>query len=66
MFVRLASNSLLNRKGSVALTVLAMTVSIFVLLGVEHVRQQARESFGNTVSGVDLVVVANTVSLILL
>ena len=33
MFTRLASKSLLNRKGSVLLTVMAMTVSIFVLLG---------------------------------
>ena len=37
MFARLASKSLLNRKGSVLLTIMAMTVSIFVLLGVEFV-----------------------------
>ncbi len=66
MFFKLAGKSLLNRKGSVMLTVLAMTVSILVLLGVEHVRNQARDSFANTVSGVDLIVGARTGSLNLL
>lgn len=66
MFVRLAVKSLLNRKGSALLTLMAMTVSIFVLLGVEHIRHQAKESFGNTVSGVDLIVGARTGSLNLL
>ena len=45
MFIKLALQSLINRKGSVVMTILAMTVSIFVLLGVEHVRHQAKESF---------------------
>jgi len=66
MFIKLALKSLFNRKGSVALTLLAMVVSIFVLLGVEHIRHQAKESFGNTVSGVDLIVGARTGSLNLL
>ena len=66
MFFRLATKSLFNRKGSVTLTLLAMTVSILVLLGVEHVRNQARDSFANTVSGVDLIVGARTGSLNLL
>lgn len=66
MFLTLASKSLVNRKGSVLLTILAMSVSIFVLLGVEHVRYQAKESFSNTVSGVDLIVGARTGSLNLL
>ncbi len=66
MFSRLALKSLLNRKGSVLLTMMAMTVSVFVLLAVEHIRHQAKESFGNTVSGVDLIVGARTGSLNLL
>lgn len=66
MFIGLAYKSLLNRKGSVLLTVLALTVSIFVLLAVEHIRHQAKDSFSNTVSGVDLVVGARTGSLNLL
>lgn len=66
MFTRLAVKSLLDRKGSVFLSLLAMSVSIFVLLGVEHIRHQAKESFSNTVSGVDLIVGARTGSLNLL
>ena len=66
MFLKLASKSLLNRKGSVILTIMAMTVSIFVLLGVEHIRSQTKASFNNTISGVDLIVGARTGSLNLL
>ena len=66
MFFKLAIKSLLNRKGSVALTVMAMTVSVFVLLAVEHIRHQTKESFSSTVSGVDLIVGARTGSLNLL
>lgn len=66
MFIKLALKSLLDRKGSVILSLLAMTVSIFVLLGVDHVRHQAKESFSNTVSGTDLIVGARTGSLNLL
>ena len=66
MFAKLALRSLLDRKGSVALSLLAMTVSIFVLFGVENIRQQAKASFSNTVSGVDLIVGARTGSLNLL
>ncbi len=66
MFLKLALKSLLNRRGSVILTLMAMTVSIFVLLAVEHIRYQAKDSFANTVSGVDLIVGARTGSLNLL
>lgn len=60
MFLRLALASLRSRKGSVLLTFLAITVSVFVLLGVEQIRQQAKSSFNNTVSGIDLIVGART------
>ena len=66
MFIKIASKSLLSRKGSVVLSLLAMTISIFVLLGVEHIRQQTKENFSSTVSGVDLIVGARTGSLNLL
>ncbi|RCU49815.1 ABC transporter permease [Corallincola holothuriorum] len=62
MFLSLCWKSLYSRKGSVLLTVLALTVSIIVLLGVEHIRQQSKESFRQTVSGVDLIVGARTSS----
>lgn len=60
MFLRLALASVWSRRGSALLTFLAITVSVFVLLGVEQVRQQARTSFGSTVSGIDLIVGART------
>jgi putative ABC transport system permease protein len=60
MFLRLALSSLWARKGSALLTFLAITVSVFVLLGVEQIRHQAKSSFGNTVSGIDLIVGART------
>ena len=60
MLVRLAIASLWNRKGSALLTLLAIAVSVFVLLGVELVRGQAKSSFYNTVSGIDLIVGART------
>ena len=60
MFLRLALSSLWSRKGSALLTFLAITVSVFVLLGVEQIRHQAKSSFGNTVSGIDLIVGART------
>ena len=66
MLLKLALKSLKNRKGSIVLSIMAMTVSIFVLLGVEHIRHQTKESFSNTVSGVDLIVGARTGSLNLL
>jgi len=66
MLIKLALKSLHDRKGSVILSIIAMTVSIFVLLGVEHIRYQTKESFANTVSGTDLIVGARTGSLNLL
>lgn len=66
MFLRLAVRSLLDRKGTICLSLIAMTVSIFVLLSVEHIRFQIKESFSSTLSGVDIVVGAKTGDLNLL
>ena len=66
MFFKLARKSLINRKGSVLIACVAMTISIFVLLGVEHIRFQAKQSFAKTISGVDLILGARTGSLNLL
>jgi putative ABC transport system permease protein len=60
MFWRVAGQSLLQRRASVALTVAALTLSILVLVGIEHLRQSARSGFARTVSGVDLIVGART------
>lgn len=60
MLLDLAWRSLLNRRNSVILTLLSVMISVTIVLGVEHIRSQARESFNRTVSGVDLVVGAPT------
>jgi putative ABC transport system permease protein len=53
---RLALMSLLNRRFTALLTVLAIASSVALLLGVEKVRGGARASFTNAISGTDLVV----------
>ena len=50
MFVKLAVKSLIDRKGSITLSLIAMTVSIFVLLSVEHIRFQIKESFSSNLT----------------
>lgn len=54
--LKVAWHSLMYRRGSVLLTVAAIAVSVFTLLGTEHVRKAARQSFNSTISGVDLIV----------
>ena len=56
----LAWASLLNRKGSVILTIVAVALSVALFLGVEKARSGAREGFENTISGTDLIVGAPT------
>ncbi len=58
--IKLALKSLYNRRTTVLLTVFAIAVSVSLLLGVERVRTQAKESFSNTISGTDLIVGART------
>jgi putative ABC transport system permease protein len=66
MLFKVALESLKNRRSSVLLTIFALTISISLLLTVEHIRQQAKVSFTRTVSGVDLIVGPRTGSLNLL
>lgn len=66
MLFKIAWQSLRNRWITVALTVISIAVSVFVLLGVEHIRSEARNSFSRTVSGTDLIVGARTGQLNLL
>jgi putative ABC transport system permease protein len=56
----LALKSLWNRRVTAMLTVAAIAVSVALLLGVQKMRTAARESFANTVSGVDLIVGARS------
>ena len=55
-----AYQSLRYRIGGVVLAIVAVAISVFVLLSVEHVRHEARSSFASTVSNVDLIVGART------
>ena len=57
---RLALQSLRNRWITVLLTILAVSVSVMLLLGVEKVRSGARDSFAGTVSGADVVIGARS------
>ncbi|RAN32533.1 ABC transporter permease [Hyphomonas pacifica] len=62
----LAWKSLMNRKGSVILTLVAVALSVALFLGVDKARTGAREGFGNTISGTELIVGAPTGSVNLL
>ena len=54
--LKLAALSLANRRVSLGLTVLAIALSVAMILGIERLRDGAREGFANSVSGVDLIV----------
>ncbi|MDQ2076208.1 FtsX-like permease family protein [Marinimicrobium sp. ABcell2] len=56
MLFKLARKSLWNRRTTALLTLLSLTVSIVLLLGIDHLRHQAKDSFSQTLSGTDLVV----------
>ena len=58
--LRLAWASLWNRRSTALLAILAIAMSVALLLSVERIRRDARTSFTNTVSGVDLVVGARS------
>lgn len=56
----LAWKSLLNRRFTALLTVVSIALSVTLLVGVERLRTEARESFANTLSGTDLIVGARS------
>lgn len=58
--LQLALRSLWNRRVTALLTVSAIAISVALLLSVQMLRTSARESFANTVSGVDLIVGARS------
>lgn len=64
--LRLAWYSLLNRRSAVALTVVTIAFSIGLLVMVEQLRQEVRQGFYRSVSGVDLIVGARTAPIQLL
>ncbi len=56
----LAWRSAWNRRLTLGLVVMAVALSVMMLLGVERLRHDARESFSQSVSGTDLVIGART------
>jgi len=66
MILRLALGSLWARMLTVAMTVLAIALSVALFLGVEKVRTGAKASFADTISGTDLIVGARSGSVQLL
>ena len=64
--LHLAFRSLVSRRTTVLLSVAAIAVSVTLLLGVERIRTETRNSFSNTISGTDLVVGARSGSIPLL
>lgn len=66
MTFRLAIASLLARTLTVGMTVLAIALSVALFLGVEKVRNGAKSSFADTISGTDLIVGARSGSVQLL
>jgi putative ABC transport system permease protein len=62
----IALRSAWSRRGTLALVVLSVALSSFLLIGVERLRQDVRENFSQSVSGTDLIVGARGGSLQLL
>ncbi len=60
MITALAVKSVRNRKFTAGLTVLSIALAVLLLLGVERIRQEAREGFASTISGTDLIVGARS------
>ena len=56
----IAWKSAWNRRFTLALTVLSIALSTFLLLGVERIRTELRQNFSSSVSGTDLIVGART------
>jgi putative ABC transport system permease protein len=56
----LALRSAWNRKLTLGLTLMSIALSVALLIGVERVRQDAQDSFSQSVSGTDLVIGART------
>lgn len=60
MFIKLILMSLWNRRSSVMLMLISISLSISLLIGVEHLRSEAKDSFSKTISGTDLIIGARS------
>lgn len=66
MLLKLARQSLWNRRGTALMTLCSLTISLVLLFGIDHIRKEARQSFTSTISGTDLIVGARSGQLNLL
>jgi putative ABC transport system permease protein len=60
LLIRLAAHSAWNRRFTLVLMLIAIALSSTLLLGIERVRHDMRDSFSQSVSGTDLVVGARS------
>lgn len=60
ILLKLTWQSLWNRRTTLLLTILSIAISVSLVLGVEYIRKEARQSFMNTISDTDLVVGARS------
>jgi putative ABC transport system permease protein len=66
MLMKLARQSLLNRRGTALMTIFSLAISLVLLFGIDHLRKEARQSFTSTIAGTDLIVGARSGQLNLL
>ncbi|WP_340112706.1 ABC transporter permease [Maribellus mangrovi] len=64
--LKLALKSIRYRKATLLLSILSISLSVILLLGVERIRSGIHESFTSTISGTDLVMGARTGNISLL
>lgn len=60
ILLKLTWQSLWNRRTTLLLTIISIAISVSLLLGVEYIRKEARQSFMSTISDTDLVVGARS------
>lgn len=60
ILLRLTWKSLCNRKLTLMMMLMSISVSVLLLLGVDKIRQQAKDGFSSTVSSTDLIVGARS------
>ena len=58
--LRIVLKSAWYRRGSLLLTVLSIGISVTLLLGVDKIRKEAKNSFINTIAQTDLIVGARS------
>jgi putative ABC transport system permease protein len=58
--IKLALKSIKYRKATLVLSIISVSMSVVLLLGIERIRSRVHDSFTSTISGTDLVVGARS------